>query len=88
MRKRRPRNTLRAKAASLRKNPTSSERKLSAKVVIEIDGSIHDEADTKRHDKRLTTYLRENYNVEVLHFGTNEVLDEIDSVLQRIRCHL
>jgi len=53
------------------------------KLVIELDGEIHDSVEAKLNDKIRTQYLIEN-GFQVLRFKNLEVLGEINTVLQKI----
>ena len=56
----------------------------SEKIVLEIDGLTHDCAEASRDDARRTGYLKKHYGVQVLRFTDCDVMDNIESVLQRI----
>ena len=56
----------------------------AAKVAIEVDGSIHDDAETKAQDDARTEIIGQ-YGIELIRFRNEEVLNELDSVLQRIK---
>jgi len=54
------------------------------KLIVEIDGGQHNrEAVVERDSKRTTWLTNEGY--EVLRFWNNEVLENINGVLERIR---
>jgi very-short-patch-repair endonuclease len=53
------------------------------KIVIEIDGSIHDNADSKEYDKGRTYELNE-LQITVVRFSNEEVLNNIDAVLKKV----
>lgn len=53
------------------------------KLVIELDGGIHDEEYQKDHDTIRTTLLRSK-GCRILRFRNTEIFDDIDAVLQRI----
>jgi very-short-patch-repair endonuclease len=59
----------------------------SAKLVIELDGSIHDEEEQKDWDTNRTAMLEE-FGINVLRFQNNDVLTDIDGVLAKIKQHL
>ncbi len=50
-----------------------------AKLVIEVDGEIHDREDNPRRDERRTLYL-EGLGLEVLRFPGNEVMSDADEI--------
>ena len=54
------------------------------KLVIELDGSVHDEAEQQAYDQNRDTWMIE-YGLTVLRFTNQEVTNEIESVKQRIR---
>jgi len=53
------------------------------KLVIEIDGSIHQLPENKEHDIGRTTELSE-FGIEVLRFTNDEVIHNVNSVLSQI----
>ena len=61
-----------------------------AKLVVEVDGSEHDEPEAKRYDRRRTAFLAREFGLEVLRFNDaeitrhfNEVCETIHVVVQR-----
>ena len=54
------------------------------KLVIELDGRIHDEEEIKRNDSARETHLKE-FNLTVLRFKNEEVINNTDSVLKKIK---
>jgi very-short-patch-repair endonuclease len=52
-----------------------------AKLVIEIDGSIHDSDENKEHDEN-RTYELEKSGFKVIRFKNEEITDNIDEVLK------
>ena len=59
----------------------------SKKLVIEIDGSIHDLEEMKIEDELRQKEL-EALGLEVIRFTTKEITNELESVLQKIEKHL
>ena len=53
------------------------------KLVIEIDGSIHDSEEAKLNDKRRQQDL-EDLNLTVIRFTNDQVKNEIESVFEMI----
>ena len=53
------------------------------RLVIEVDGSVHDEPDQQDYDELRQAYL-ESMGLRVLRFRNEEVLRELDAVLERI----
>lgn len=53
------------------------------KLVIEVDGSIHDQLDQKEYDSGRTSVLEE-FGLKVIRFRNEEVLDNFQSVIGRI----
>jgi very-short-patch-repair endonuclease len=53
------------------------------KLVIEIDGSIHDSEEAKLNDKRRQQDL-EDLNLMVIRFTNDQVKNEIESVIEMI----
>ena len=54
-----------------------------AKLIVELDGSIHTETDVQSSDKRRENYLREGGYV-VFRCTNDEVNDDIEEVLRKI----
>lgn len=59
----------------------------TAKLVIEIDGSIHDLEEVKRRDKARQNDLEE-LGLKVLRFTTNDILNNLEIVLEKIEKNL
>ena len=57
---------------------------LEKSLVVEVDGEYHDDEYQKEHDESRTTILNE-LGFEVVRFTNNEVLNDIDSVLSKIK---
>ena len=53
------------------------------KLVIEIDGSIHDSEEAKSNDKRRQQDL-EDLNLKVIRFTNHQVKNEIENVIEMI----
>jgi very-short-patch-repair endonuclease len=53
-------------------------------LAIELDGQIHDEELMIQHDANRTTYLNRN-GIKVLRFKNQEVFEDIERVLDKIR---
>ena len=53
------------------------------KLIIEIDGSIHDSEEAKFNDKRRQQDL-ENLNLILIRFTNDQVKNEIESVIEKI----
>jgi very-short-patch-repair endonuclease len=53
------------------------------KLIIELDGNIHDITEQKEYDEGRTTVL-ENKGYKVLRFKNEEVFDNLENVLERI----
>lgn len=58
-----------------------------ARLVIEIDGGIHEEETQKEYDEIRTTTLRA-YNYKVLRFTNQQVLNNPDVVIDQIKSFL
>ncbi len=54
------------------------------KLIIEIDGSIHESEEVKRNDEKRQKKLEE-LDIEVIRFTNNEVLQNTESVLNQIK---
>ena len=57
------------------------------KLAIELDGGQHAEEENKEYDKIRTDYLK-SIGVEVVRFWNNEVLQNIEGVLEKIKMKL
>jgi len=53
------------------------------KLVIEVDGEIHNDKDIKEYDKQRSLFL-ESYNVEVIRFRNEEVINKFDDICKEI----
>ncbi len=53
------------------------------KVIVEVDGGQHNEREGKERDKERAAWLKER-GYQVLRFGNNEVLANIEGVLEKI----
>jgi len=53
------------------------------KLVVEVDGSVHDCEETNERDRARTVEL-ENYGITVLRFTNEQILQNIDAVLNKI----
>ena len=58
-----------------------------AKLVIEIDGNIHDNEDIKERDEGRTFEI-ENFGLKVIRFTNNHVLNNIEEVINEIKNNL
>ena len=54
------------------------------KLCIEVDGGIHDEPDVHQKDERRTEFL-EKQGIRVLRFKNEEIENNIDDVVNRIK---
>jgi 5-methyltetrahydrofolate--homocysteine methyltransferase len=57
---------------------------LKQRLVIEIDGAIHNEIEQKQHDTIRTEWLNEK-GFKVVRFTNNEILTKIEDVLDRLK---
>ena len=57
---------------------------LEKSLVVEVDGGYHDDEYQKEHDESRATILNE-LGFEVIRFTNNEVLNDIDSILSKIK---
>jgi len=53
------------------------------KLIIEVDGQIHDLTSNKEHDEGRTYELSE-YGITVLRFTNDDILNDLNSVLNKI----
>ena len=58
-----------------------------AKLVIEIDGGIHNQAENKEYDENRSIELEE-LGITVIRFTNKEVEDNLEKVLNSIKKHL
>jgi very-short-patch-repair endonuclease len=56
-------------------------------LAIELDGDVHDDPEVIEHDKRRDRFLKLN-DIKVLRFRNEELFEDIEEVLQRIRTEL
>ena len=59
----------------------------SLKIVIEVDGPIHDTKENVAFDKIRSETLQ-SFQIKVIRFTNDEVLNNIDEVIKKIRLHL
>lgn len=57
------------------------------KLVIEVDGDIHNDEQSSQYDSARTAVLN-NYGLKVIRFHNDEILYFIDSVLEKIQKEL
>lgn len=53
------------------------------RLLVELDGGIHDRADVAAHDREREAWIR-RYGVRILRFRNEEVLTNLETVLQTI----
>lgn len=56
------------------------------KLVVELDGEVHFNAEAVKYDKERTEYI-ESLGIKVLRFENNEVLNNTEFVLNKIRAY-
>ncbi len=56
---------------------------LEARLVVEVDGGHHDEAEDRAHDQRRSQWL-EGAGFRVMRFWNHDVLNQLDSVSEAI----
>ena len=56
------------------------------KLVIELDGSIHENQDQKEKDEG-RQFLLEEFGLKVLRFKNDEVISDLENVLNKIRLY-
>ena len=54
------------------------------KLVIEVDGSYHNNPEQRDYDKNRDATMNE-YDIKVLRFTNEEILTRLDNVLERIK---
>ncbi|GAB3219474.1 endonuclease domain-containing protein [Algoriphagus aestuariicola] len=57
------------------------------RLVIELDGGVHDKVDQQEHDSNRDLVIRE-FGIRILRFKNEEVVNELERVLERIRAVL
>ncbi len=57
---------------------------VSARIVVELDGAVHDKPEARAYDAIRDAYLQQK-GFTVLRFKNGEVLESLPSVLERIR---
>ena len=53
------------------------------KLVVELDGNIHDEIEIQQYDQARTYDLKE-FNITVIRFRNEEVLNNVENVIKKI----
>ncbi|TRW22326.1 leucine--tRNA ligase [Flavobacterium zepuense] len=61
---------------------------LEKRLIIEVDGGYHDDAEQVELDAARTLELEQKYSFKVLRFTNDEVLNNLDNVLSQIRIAL
>jgi very-short-patch-repair endonuclease len=59
----------------------------SLKIIIEVDGEIHESTEERDYDLGRTAEL-DKHNITVLRFNNEEVLSSTDSVIKRIKQYI
>jgi very-short-patch-repair endonuclease len=54
-----------------------------AKLIVEVDGSQHDEPEARRQDGQRTKWL-ESQGFQILRFWNNDVLTNVEGVINKI----
>ena len=57
------------------------------KLIIEVDGSVHDTFEAKKYDHERTLYLQ-SAGYSILRFQNSDVMNNFESVLEKIRIEL
>jgi cyclase len=60
---------------------------LQAKLVVELDGEVHELEEMKEHDEKRNRIM-ENYDLTVLRFKNEDVFGNVDEVVDEIKKHL
>lgn len=55
----------------------------AAKLVVELDGSVHDSSDQQEYDNN-RTYILEEFGLTVIRFRNEEVIGNKENVLRKI----
>ena len=58
-----------------------------AKLVVELDGEVHDTEEMQEHDERRDSIM-EGFDITVLRFKNEEVFGNVDEVVEAIKKHL
>jgi very-short-patch-repair endonuclease len=58
-----------------------------AKLVIEVDGEIHNSLDNREHDEG-RTYEIEKYGIKIIRFKNQEIFSTIEKVIDEIKIYL
>jgi len=53
------------------------------KIVIELDGGIHDDPDQKEYDIGRSAEI-EKYDIKIIRFKNEEIIDDLDKTLKKI----
>ncbi|NQY66709.1 MAG: endonuclease domain-containing protein [Flavobacteriales bacterium] len=57
------------------------------KLVIELDGGVHDSEEAKEYDE-MRTYLINQFGIEVIRFQNKEIINNLDIVIEDIKTKL
>lgn len=57
------------------------------RMVIELDGGVHDEIDQQEHDSNRDLVIRE-FGIEILRFKNEEVMNDTKNVLEKVKAFL
>ena len=57
---------------------------LNSKIIVEVDGPIHDSTENQFNDLLRTSGFNE-FNIEVMRFTNEEVMNNIEDVVLRIK---
>ena len=58
-----------------------------AKLVIELDGTIHDDAEVRSNDEIRQKNIEER-GIKVIRFTNEEIFKDLEMVMQKIKSHL
>ena len=54
------------------------------RLVVELDGRVHDEANQQEHDNNRDLVIRE-FGIQILRFKNEEVMNDLKNVLEKIK---
>lgn len=57
------------------------------RLVIELDGGVHDEIDQQEHDSNRDLVIRE-FGIEILRFKNEEVMNDTKNMLEKVKAFL
>lgn len=58
---------------------------LDRKLIVEVDGGYHNDPEIRKNDEFRTQFLKEKFDLNVIRFSNEEVINETEAVLKKIK---